>query len=334
MSLIFDALQRSEGERSGVDLAEMPTITDLLQRVERQAISDWETAAQPRLPDTTENVERGTSFPAQTAPVEPADVAPVTAEPSPSDKHPDVFAQFQSLPAVGRPENQLVSLTDNESLVAEKFRFLAVRLRHLRRERPLQKVLITSTIPHEGKSMVAANLACTLARKRQQRTLLMEGDVRRPSLSKMFGLERAPGICEWLQGKESQVTNIYHLEGPELWIFPAGNPSSNPLELLQSGRLSSLMDQLTALFDWIIIDSPPILPLADTSVWSRLADGILLVTRQGTTEKRQLQKGLEALDQTKLIGALVNCSQSSALSDNYYYYRPSTVSGTDDQTKK
>ncbi len=77
-------------------------------------------------------------------------------------------------------------------------------------------------------------------------------------------------------------------------------------------------------FDWIIIDSPPVLPLADTSVWMRLADGVLLVTRQGTTEKQQLQKGLVALDSTKLLGALLNGSMASAYSG--YYYRSSSVS--------
>ena len=79
-----------------------------------------------------------------------------------------------------------------------------------------------------------------------------------------------------------------------------------------------MLDQVAALFDWIIIDSPPILPLADTSVWMRLTDGILLVTRQGTTEKQQLQKGLEAFESKKLIGALLNGSQASAYSGYYY----------------
>ena len=177
--------------------------------------------------------------------------------------------------------------------------------------------------------MVAANLACTLALRTQQRTLVLEGDLRRPSLSQMFGLGRNPGISEWLEGDRSLTTSIYHLEGPNIWILPAGSAPSNALELLQSGRLSSLMDQLTVLFDWIIIDSPPVLPLADTSVWMRLADGILLATRQGTTEKRQLQRGLEAVESKKLIGALVNSSKHAAASD-YYYYGPAAVSRPDD----
>jgi capsular exopolysaccharide synthesis family protein len=337
MSLIFDALQRSEGERSGVDLAEMPTITDLLQRVERQAVSEWETTARHEPPDVRESTERDISSPLQTVPaITTAAESPVAANSSLNDDRSDIFAQFQSIQVSVLSQDQLVCLTDSESLAAEKFRFLGVRLRHLRRERPLKKVLITSTIPREGKSTVAANLACTLARKKQQRTLLLEGDVRRPSLSNLFGLKRLPGICEWLQGEHNLITNIYHLEGPNLWILPAGSASGNPLELLQSGRLSALMDQLATLFDWVIIDSPPVLPLADTSVWSRLADGILLVARQGTTEKRQLQRGLEALDPKKLIGALLNSSQSSALSDHYYYNRPSTAAtlGTYNQTEK
>jgi Mrp family chromosome partitioning ATPase len=105
----------------------------------------------------------------------------------------------------------------------------------------------------------------------------------------------------------------------------------NPLELLESKKLPDLMEQLTAIFDWIIIDSPPVLPIADTSVWSRLADGILLVTRQGVTEKRHLQRGLEALDQEKLIGALLNSSRRTSDND-YYAYRPrETESSNADQ---
>src|SRR6202000_284651 len=102
----------------------------------------------------------------------------------------------------------------------------------------------------------AANLACTLALKTQQRTLVLEGDLRRPSLSKIFGLGRNPGLCEWLEGDRSLNNSIYHLQGANIWILPAGNAPSNALELLQSARLSAVMDQLAVLFDWIIIDSP------------------------------------------------------------------------------
>jgi capsular exopolysaccharide synthesis family protein len=221
-----------------------------------------------------------------------------------------------------REESHLISVAEEGSLGAEKFRFLAVRLRNLRQNRPLRKVLITSTIPQEGKSTVAANLACTLARRKQQKTLLLDGDLRRPSVANLFGIAKVPGLAEWLSGQTESI-NIYKLESLGLWILPAGAAPQNPLELMQSGKLSLLMEQLETWFDWIVIDSPPVLPLADTSLWTRLADGILLVTRKGTTEKKQLQRGLEAVDKSKLLGALVNSSASAAHSDYYQQYSSS-----------
>jgi len=180
--------------------------------------------------------------------------------------------------------------------------------------------LITSTIPEEGKSTISANLAVTLARRKSQRVLLLEGDLRRPVLAREFGLPNLAGLSECLQGEAKLTTNIYRLEGAGLWFLPAGMPPENPLELMQSGRLSELLDQLTAWFDWIIIDSPPILPLADTSVWARLVDGILLVAREGTTQKRQLKRGLEVLNQPKLLGVVLNGSTNADHSNYYQRY--------------
>jgi capsular exopolysaccharide synthesis family protein len=225
-------------------------------------------------------------------------------------------------------DSHLVSVPDGETPASEAFHLLGVRLRHMRRQRPLKKVLVTSTIPQEGKSMVAANLACTLALRTQQKVLLIEGDIRRPTQSKIFGIVNKAGICAWLNGERSLVNSMYRLEGPGIWILPAGMATGNSLELLQSGRIIPMMEQLTNWFDWVVIDSPPVLPLADTSVWTHMADGILLVTRQGITQKRQLQRGLEALGTQKLIGALLNSAKSVPHTD--YYYRPTNRLPNDD----
>jgi len=336
MSLIFDALQRSERERSGGESATPSSVTDLLRCIEQhKSTSEIESSPRPESQKAASNVDRDDRVHLQTAlSISTADSSLSECGPLPEGRRPELFDRFQSLPIAITARSQLVCVGERQSLVAEKFRFLGVRLRHLQRERALKKLLITSTIPREGKSTVAANLACMLARKKQQRTLLIEGDVRRPALSQLFGLQTTPGLCDWLQGNEEMLSNIYHLEDLDLWILPAGRTADNPLELLQSARLSALMIQVNSLFDWVIIDSPPVLPLADTSVWSRLADGILLVTRQGTTEKRQLQRGLEALDHEKLIGALLNCSHSPARNDHYYYYRPSSSLDADTALEK
>jgi capsular exopolysaccharide synthesis family protein len=299
MSNIFDALQRSESENAGADGPSLLLATELLQAAERKLHrSTLKAEPQPSLDAFDAN-------PPEPASTEDLDRCPV-------------------LPVSIRDESRLVSVAAEGSLGAEKFRFLAVRLRQLRQNRPLKKILITSTIPQEGKSTVAANLACTLARRRQQKTLLLEGDLRRPNIARQFGVGKIPGLCEWLSGQTESI-NLYKLESLGVWILPAGAAPENPLELMQSEKLSLLMEQLETWFDWIVIDSPPVLPLADASLWSRLADGILLVTRKGVTEKQQLQRGLETIERSKLLGALVNGSANVAHSDYYQRYGSSSV---------
>ena len=305
MSHIFDALQRAEAEQSGAEQSgnELSLARQLLQMTESGAPALIEVAETPQTPE------------ASLAELLPKTIAPAAAE------SPTPFQSFGSLPLVLPPNSKLVSITEKDSLAAEKFRFLAVRLRQLQQTRSLKKLLITSTIAEEGKSMLAANLACTLARRREKRTLLLDGDLRRPTIAKELGLGRVFGLSECLQNTVDLIASIYRLDALGLWVLPAGSPTQNPLELMQSARLSPVMDQLTEWFDWIVIDSPPVLPLADTIIWARLADGILLATRQGKTEKKQLDRGLQALEKSKLLGAIVNCSTNTAHSDYYERYQ-------------
>ncbi len=299
MSRIFDALQRSGTEQSGVQYPDMVSVaTEVFEAPRRPA--NAEDAGEPvpplALPDLAFEDSMNEAPAAQSA-----------TEPS---------GEFPPLEVSVTAASRLVYFSEPDSLAAEKFRFLGVRLRQMQQTRPLKKVLITSTIPEEGKSLVSANLAGVLAR-RKQRVLLIEGDMRRPTLAQQFGLGRLAGLAEWLQSGQTAPSNIYRLGGPGLWLMPAGDPPANPLELMQSGRLSQLMSQLSGMFDWIVVDSPPLLPLADTTVWARLTDGVLLVTREGKTEKKQLQRGLDAVKNLSLLGVVLNgCARSDH--ENYY----------------
>src|SRR2546425_8504933 len=125
---------------------------------------------------------------------------------------PELDQPIPSVPVTIKPDARLVCLTQKDSLAAEKFRFLAVRLRQLQQNRAVKKLLVTSTIPEEGKSMVSANLALSLARKKRQRILLVEGDLRTPTLCESFGLRNLPGVSEWLKSGSSEITNIYHID--------------------------------------------------------------------------------------------------------------------------
>jgi capsular exopolysaccharide synthesis family protein len=291
MSRLFEALQKSEPDLS-FDFPLAMQLTDEL-------LKPAETAQ-----------EQSEEFESSLRGKQDVDVAPELDQPIPS------------VPVIIKPAARLVCLTQKDSLAAEKFRFLAVRLRHLQQSRAVKKLLVTSSIPEEGKSMISANLALSLARKKRQRVLLLEGDLRRPTLYESFGLRSLLGVSEWLKSGSSEVKNLYYFEEAGLWFLPAGSLPGNPMELMQSGRLAELMEQLTVWFDWIVIDSPPVLPLADTSVWSRLADGILLVAREGTTRKRELQRGLDTLDHSKLLGLVLNSSDSTDQSNYYQRYGP------------
>lgn len=321
MSRIFDALQRSESEHSETDVSSLPEGAELLRRVEHRVASERGTAASSHQDREATRATKGNGFSKPEAAHSEFSGSEVSVAPEEfSAEDPSaLFDTFRSLPISIAAEGRLVSLNDRESPTAEAVRLLGVRLRDLRRLRPLKKVLVTSSIPREGKTTIAANLACALAYTSEEKTLLIEGDVRLPALRQMFGIEKIPGICELVQEGRSLSDCIVRLDGAGIWLLPTGSIPTNPLEILQSQRLQLLMDQLAECFDWIIIDSPPILPLADTSIWMRLADGILMVTRQGVTEKQQLQKGLEALEPKKVLGAVLNGSVASAYSG--YYYR-------------
>lgn len=324
MSRIFDALQRSERERSEDDSQTLPQGPDLLKRAEQRAASRWETLEAHIGPDVVNFAENSEPAHTEADLAAQKESAASSSKELPVDQRQKALERLRSIPISLAPQSRLVCLTDRENPTAEAIRLLGVRLKDLRRVRPLKKLLITSTIPQEGKSTIAANLACALAHVSGENTLLIEGDLRRPSLSGIFGVQPLSGMFEWLKGEGSPLKSIYRLADTGLCFMPAGKISSDPIELLQSSKLPALIEQCAALFDWIVIDSPPVLPLADTSVWSRLADGVLLVTREGVTKKQQLQKGLEALDKKKLLGALVNGSIASAYSG--YYYRSSISS--------
>lgn len=297
MSRLFDALQRSGTEQSGVEYPDLVSMaTELFEGQSAPASPESPVAGQEtRLDNVTREAvsEEGVG-------------SAIHAEP-----------EFPSLNVSVAASSRLVFFTEPDSLAAEKFRFLGVRLRQLQQSRPIKTILVTSTIPEEGKSLVAANLAGVLARRKK--ALLIDGDLRRPVLAKQFGLGRLSGLGEWLLSERKTIGNIYRLDDLNFWIMPAGSPPANPLELMQSGRLSKLMEQVSSMFDWIIVDSPPLLPLADTTVWSRLTDGTLLVARVGKTEKAPLQRGLDLIKKPDLLGVVLNGCTSTEYKDYYKY---------------
>lgn len=319
MSHIFDALVRSKSGHAGDETK--ASVTNVLENAERDTMLRRETEQR-----SDDEQAGGLGF-SQLLNVSGDGAVLASPGESPLADHAEVQresrieAAFSPAQAVMAADSRVVAITDPKSPAAEAFRLLGVRVRHLRRERRLNTVLITSTVAQEGKSTIASNLACTLAKGAAKSVLLLDGDLRRPALANAFGISASPGLSEYLRRKSDTTSVIYRLEHPGLWILPSGDTPDHPLELLQSPRLSALMQTIGELFEWVIIDSPPFLPLADASIWERWADGVIVVARQGTSRKRMLQKGLEAIDPQKLLCALLNVSSEGGVQDYYSYYR-------------
>jgi capsular exopolysaccharide synthesis family protein len=203
--------------------------------------------------------------------------------------------------------SRLIAWDAPNSLGAEKFRALAVRLDAMRRQHELKSLQVTSSVISEGKSFVAANLAVTLAKYSGYKTLLIEGDLHRPTLATMFGLKDLHGLSDWWTIRNQELASyIVRFNGTALSFLPAGKSCDRPSEILRSGQLADAFAQLRSQFDWIVVDSTPMLPVIDANLWSRLVDGSLLVVREGIAPLKALKKGLQSLDNPKLIGVVVN----------------------------
>src|SRR5258708_2950388 len=202
---------------------------------------------------------------------------------------------------------RLVALTDPMSLGAEKFRALATRLDNLRRDRELKSVQVTSGATNDGKTLTAGNLAITLAQRTSSKVLLVEGDVQKPAVAALLGLEQSLGLSQWWSEPDADIAPfIRQWKGMSLWLLTAGKSYDQPSEVLRSARFAKAFLELARWFDWIIVDSTPLQPMVDANLWSRLVDGTLLVVREGVTPVQSLKRGLESLDNPKLIGVVLN----------------------------
>src|SRR5882762_3740623 len=204
---------------------------------------------------------------------------------------------------------------------AEQFRTLRTRLYQLRGVSPVKRVLVTSAVAGEGKTFVATNLAQAIARERDRKVLLVDGDLRSARLHIPLGAPVSPGLAEYLRDEVSEAEIIQHGQEGNLCFIPGGDGGgSKASELLSNGRLQKLLDRVAPLFDWVIIDSPPCLPVADASVLAGCVDAVLLVVRANSTPSAMAQKARQELRKSNVIGVVLNAVGKSESYGNYYAY--------------
>jgi capsular exopolysaccharide synthesis family protein len=218
-------------------------------------------------------------------------------------------------------------LTDLGSFAprTEAFRLLRTNLQFLDLDHQPRCLVITSAVPAEGKTTTSANLAVALAQT-GRRTLLIDGDLRRPRVARLLGLDAAVGLTTVLVGK-AEVTDAVQVHEPSgLHFLASGAKPPNPTEILQSQVTSDLIRQLSNEYDMVIIDAPPLLPVADASVLSTVADGTIIVVQHGRTTKDQVAEAIGRLEQVggRLFGVVVNMIPRRSANYYYYYYEEST----------
>jgi len=218
--------------------------------------------------------------------------------------------------SVTRLNPLLVAGLAPKSLAAEQYRQLRTRLSLAEGSNAIRSVLITSPQKGEGKSITSANLALTMAQEVQRRVVIVEADLRKPSLQHLFGLPSGPGLSDYLSGAAELDQVMTFLPEYHLTIIPAGSTPGNPAELLGSTAMRRLLDQLRTSFDRVILDTPPVLPLADVAILAPLVDGALMVVRVGFTPKPAIENALRAFDSSRLLGVVLN---ESGLENDYRY---------------
>jgi capsular exopolysaccharide synthesis family protein len=218
------------------------------------------------------------------------------------------------------PEERLVSINAPGSIGAEMLRTLSARLRQAQKRHSIKKLLVTSAVPGEGKTVIAANLSITLA-LHQKSVLLIDGDLRSASLSRWFDIVDDSFVSAWRDQGVHRLPLLRKAERLSLWVVPAGKPGEMPGDILQSSEFADALAAIEPDFDWIVIDSPPLVPFSDAGILASLSDAVVLVTRKGVTPKNALRDVLKSFDKSKIIATILNGADVPSHKYYHEYYR-------------
>ena len=227
------------------------------------------------------------------------------------------------------PDQLRLPALQSRGATVEQIRSLRARMHELRANHPLKTVLISSGLPEEGKSFIAANLAIGFANHRNSRVLLIDGDMRRGTLHKLLGTESSPGLTDYLSGAASladviqqpTLESIGEFKGlASLTFIPCGEDAENAADLSGNGRFDRLLQDVGDAFDWIVVDSSPVTLVADGANLARACDGVVLVARGGVTKYETAQRALHELKAARVLGVVLNAVQDAAPVGGYYGY--------------
>ena len=223
------------------------------------------------------------------------------------------------IPFQPAPETHLISNERPHEIPSEEFRSLRTRLNHLQSQQDLHSIVVTSASPAEGKTFTAVNLALTQAQL-ESPVLLADLDLRRPVVHNLFQCERSPGFSAFLLAERPLEECVRRISGTNLYFLPAGSQVKNPLELLNMRHVRQTLEGLRKIFNWVILDTPPLLFSADANLLATLTDGTLIVVRIGSTTYDNVIRAMQTLCENNVLGIVANGARAGELYSKYTYY--------------
>jgi len=350
MSKIYEALRRAEQERATTEEKPLPEEAPVTTPAAALAEA-WAQPAVTSPPEQPAPVPRPAAVAEPAAPIrQPEPFAPIhQAEPfapirpaqpyapiPPLESYKPSVAAAQAVNISGvplhtwTPSFHHLPALEARGRAVEQFRSLRSRMQEFRDLNTLKSILVSSGLPQEGKTFVAANLAISFARHKASRVLLIDGDMRRSSLHHVLGANAEPGLTDYLSGNAS-IQDILQRPHPtesgllqqgldSITFIGAGKDSDKAADLSGNQRFGELMAAVSPLFDWIVVDSSPVNLVADGVNLSRACDGVLLVARAGVTKFEVAQRALTELKASTILGFVLNAVVKPSSSGGYYGY--------------
>lgn len=296
MSKIFEAIQRLERESGKVLPGVSAAGRQVLQEVGPPAeVAEKEKHPEPETPEVAPEVA-----PAGVDGHVPAEVPAV-----PPFSLKDVPAESARI----MPASRIVYYTDPDSAGADRFRLLRMHLWPLWEAGKLKTLFVTSAASQDGKSTIVLNLATALAERGERSVLVIEGDLSHPAIAERVGLEKRAGLAECIDAGENPLSLLTRVDPLGWYLLRAGRCEGNPTEILQSPALADVFSALRPLFDWIIIDTPPVMPLTDTLSLRQYADAGLMIVRADQTPREAVDSAIELVGSKNLLGMILNGSE-------------------------
>ena len=269
-----------------------------------------------------ERIESPVAAPAHqaTAPAEPVEVIIRPSQSSSASNDSPVSTLLEHVDA--QLAGKMVIDQNISPISREQYRRLAAALHRHRELTGLKVLMVTSAAVGEGKTLTSANLALTLSESYKKKVLLIDADLRRPAVQKIFRLDEGPGLGEGLEGTSNRKMPVHRISSL-LSVLTAGRPISDPISRLTSDRMRSMLDEAREAFEWVIIDTPPVALLPDANLLGAMVDGAIFVIRANGPSYQLVQRAIEAVGRERIVGTVLNRAMHAAGRGNdedYYQY--------------